>query len=149
MISVYADGSSGGRSNAPGGYGWVVLVEGLPRMAGYGSDVSTTNNRMEMMGLIVGLEAVKASDLMRLRLPIEVVSDSQYALGVASRRFAPSKNLDLVKRLQRLCAELCVTYRWVRGHVGDTYNERCDSLARLGKSEAKQQVEAGHAVQEG
>lgn len=137
MISAYADGSSSGRSDEPGGYGWLVLRDGLPVMAGCGGHPSTTNNRMEMAGAIAALEAVRVSGLHLLGAPIELVSDSKYVLGVASGEFHPTKNLDLAHVLKALCRELGVDFRWVRGHSREPWNERCDSLAKQGKQEVK------------
>ena len=156
MISVYSDGSSSGRSNQPGGYGWVVLLDGEPVRAGYGGDPSTTNNRMEMQGAISGLEAIRAlfggadrqasvaaykprpsHDGDRL---VELVSDSQYTLYVANGRFSPTKNLDLAAKLRHLYQTLGVQGRWVRGHSGDVWNERADSLAKMGKLEAQKEA---------
>lgn len=143
MISVYADGSSSGRSDEPGGYGWVITINGHPRAAGYGGHASTTNNRMEMQGILAGLQALKVSGLHLDGVPIEVVSDSQYALGVASGRYSPTKNLDIADPLKALCRELRVRFRWVRGHNKEPYNERCDSLAKMGKIEVLEALKKG------
>jgi ribonuclease HI len=90
---------------------------------------------MELLGAIRGLEAVKRLDLMDR---IELVSDSQYTLGMANGEYMihEGRNEDLILPLRKLMKELGATTRWVRGHVGDTLNERCDSLAKRGKREA-------------
>jgi ribonuclease HI len=146
MISVYADGSSNGRSNSPGGFGWVVLKNGVPVYAGYGKSTSTTNNRMEAQGMLEGLRAVEATGLhaggMEL---VELVSDSQWVLGCANGSMNATKNLDIIEPLKELTAKLRARTRWVRGHSGDIFNERCDSLANMGKREAMADIVAGAA----
>lgn len=141
MISVYSDGSSGARGGKAGGWAFVVVRDEVEVItAGYGSDPSTTNNVMELTGAIRGLEAVAVARAMGLVRPdelIELVSDSQYVLGLASGGYTPSTNLELAKEVKRLLSDLNGRTRWVRGHQGDTWNERCDSLARKGKDEAK------------
>lgn len=136
MISVYADGSSSGGSNKPGGYGWVLVRDEQVLLWGYGGSPATTNNLMEAEGAICGLEALMASGLRRHEETVELVSDSQYTLGIASGAYAPSKNLDQAQRLKLLAQQAQVQrFRWVRGHNGDTFNEKCDQLARVGKEE--------------
>lgn len=137
FISVYADGSSSGRSAEPGGYGWVVLLDGQPVSAGYGGNISTTNNRMELQGAISGLEHLLASEIHKTAAHIELVSDSQYVLGVASGQYHTAKNIDLADKLKVLCKEIGVSFRWVKGHSKDPWNDRCDSLAKQGKREAQ------------
>jgi ribonuclease HI len=136
MISVYADGSSGQGGGKPGGWAFVVVVDDFVVHCDYGGDVLTTNNVMELTGCIRGLEAVVASGLQSLGHIIELVSDSQYALGMASGLWNATKNVALVEQLKKLVADNGVRLRWVRGHNGDVWNERCDSLAALGKKEA-------------
>lgn len=138
-ISVYGDGSSTGRSDGPGGWAFVVAVDGGPKRAGYGGEPLTTNNRMELRALIEGLKAVRAefSDRIADGYVLEVVSDSQLALGMASGAFTPSKNVDLAVELRALALEMRVhRFRWVKGHSGDPMNERVDRLAKKGKAEA-------------
>lgn len=137
FISVYADGSSSGRSAEPGGFGWVILLDGQPVSAGYGGNTSTTNNRMELQGAISGLEHLYASGLYKSANAIELVSDSQYVLGVAAGQYHTAKNVDLADCLKVLCSKLGVNFRWVKGHSKDPWNDRCDSLAKQGKREAQ------------
>lgn len=139
-VDLYSDGSS--RSNpGPGGYGTLLHftdAEGklhvLELSQGY---VRTTNNRMELMGVIAGLE--------RLRRPcqVTVVSDSQYVVnafrqnwvrnwiknGWKNSKKEPVKNVDLWKRLLSAKEPHQVTFTWVHGHRGHPENERCDELA--------------------
>lgn len=145
MISVYADGSSNGRSNSPGGFGWVVLKDGAPVFAGYGKSTSTTNNRMEAQGMLEGLRAVEAAGLYTGAELVELVSDSQWVLGCANGSMNATKNLDIIEPLKELTAKLRARTRWVRGHQGEVWNERCDSLANKGKREAQAEIAAGVA----
>lgn len=136
-ISIYADGSSSARSALPGGWAFVVVQDQRPIHAGAGSDPSTTNQRMEMTAAIRGLAAAVALGLQSVDMPLELVSDSEYTLGLGSGRFQPSKNLDLAKELRDLCIQTGCRFRWVRGHTGDQWNERCDSLAKRAKEALK------------
>lgn len=142
-VSVYADGSSGGRSQEPGGYGWVVLVNGRPISAGYGGHPCTTNNRMELQAAICGLEHFQTNILLSGHYDVELVSDSQYVLGVASGYYNSFRNIDLADRLKLLCREIGVSFRWVKGHSNDPWNERCDKLAKQGKKEAQKALLKG------
>lgn len=160
MISVYTDGSSHARGGKPGGWAFVIVknvgfFDEQVLGAGYGGDPTTTNNRMELTGAIKGLEALEGIQLFDKAYDgqlVELVSDSQYTLGMANGSYSPStdtqgnrKNGDLVDRLQELAQRVLSRdektgrprTRWVRGHEGDTFNERCDSLAKRGKKECK------------
>ena len=149
MISVYSDGSSSGGSDKPGGYGWVILRDGVPLYSGCGGDPATTNNVMELTGAIKGLEALLTSGLLELDKTIELVSDSQYVLGIGSGEFSPTKNLELAHRLRGLVSQTGAACRWVRGHDNEPWNCRCDSLARKGKESCMppEAVEAKYARQ--
>lgn len=139
MISIYTDGSSGAGGGKPGGWAWVIVRDDTEVLAAdYGGDPSTTNNIMELTAAIKGMEAmalllafgkVKGAELR------ELVSDSQYTLGISSGGYTPGKNLELAERAKQLGHDLRLRFRWVRGHSGDVWNERCDSLAGKGKRE--------------
>ncbi len=132
---VYADGSSTGRANREGGYAWIVLKNGEPLYASYGGSPSTTNNLMELEGLIKGLEALLASELYKGEA-VELCSDSQYALGIANGTYTPVKNKEPCDWLRELAKRTGAVTRWCRGHAGvDEWQERCDSLAKKGKEE--------------
>ena len=134
MISVYADGSSTGRSNKPGGWSYIIVKDGLVLTEDHGGDAKTTNNRMELLGAIEGLRAL----IQHQTIPpeaVELVSDSQYTLGMASGEYHPKKNIDLATELRRLAIKTDAKTRWVRGHSKDAYNEQCDTLAKQGKEE--------------
>lgn len=139
-VIVYTDGSSRGNPG-PGGYGAVLRCtdsagERHERelSAGYRR---TTNNRMELMGVIAALEALK------FPCEVEVHSDSQYVVNAFNKHWVdgwkrrgwknakkePVKNPDLWQRLLAAMEPHKVTYVWVRGHNGAELNERCDQLA--------------------
>jgi ribonuclease HI len=132
VISVYSDGSSTGRANRPGGYGWVIVKDQEVLLWGYGGSPRTTNNVMELEGAIQGLRALMkmgAGDV------VELVSDSQYTLGLATGKYSPSSNVDQAIQLRELFKSTGARGRWVRGHNGDNFNEYCDQLAKQGKKE--------------
>ena len=134
MISVYADGSSHSSGGRPGGWGFLVVgTNGIPLASGAGGHPETTNNAMELTAIIRGLYAVRALWPKGLDLPLEVVSDSQYALGMASGSYSPTRNQELVTELRIMVVALQPKLRWVRGHNGDRWNERVDSLAKAAK----------------
>ena len=139
-VTVYTDGSSRGNPG-PGGYGSVLLYvdpssheHKLELSRGYRR---TTNNRMELMGVIVALEALKRP------CDVEVHSDSQYVVNAFNQHWVqgwikrgwktanrePVKNEDLWKRLLAAKEPHNVSFFWVKGHAGHRYNERCDALA--------------------
>ena len=141
-LSLYTDGASHAKGNLPGGWAWVLVDEHGPRGCGSGGLEATTNNAMELTAILEGLLYV-----MRFRGPrfaglteLDVVSDSQYALGVSSGKFNASKNTDLVNAIQVYVKSLSVLgievrWHWVRGHNGQTWNERADRLAQMAKQE--------------
>jgi ribonuclease HI len=135
QVTIYTDGSC--RKNpGSGGYG-VVLLYGDHRKELSGGFQCTTNNRMEILAAIVGLEALKEP------CQVALYSDSQYVVNAISKGWAKrwqsnnwmrnkedkALNPDLWERLLRLCDRHRVTFHWVRGHAGNVENERCDQLA--------------------
>jgi len=130
MISIYADGSSNGGKKGAVGYGWIITDWERIIIAGSGGRELGTNNQGELLGAISGLE-----DFLRLELKgcVELVSDSQYCLGVASGKYVAKANLELVEYLKRLMHATQATVRWVRGHSGEPLNEKADALALRGR----------------
>ena len=139
-VELYSDGSSRGNPG-PGGYGTILRftkstgeVHEREFSQGY---CRTTNNRMELLGVITGLEALNRP------CSVDVYSDSQYVVkafndhwidgwlkrGWKNASKEPVKNVDLWKRLLAAAQPHEVTYHWVRGHAGHPENERCDALA--------------------
>ncbi len=131
MIEIFTDGASKGNPG-PGGYG-VILRSGPHNKELSGGFRKTTNNRMELMGVITGLESIKNSGQ-----EIHIYSDSKYVIdpiekkwlaGWQKKDFKDKKNPDLWLRLVPLLKMHRVTFHWVRGHAGHAENERCDELA--------------------
>lgn len=135
MISVYADGSSHSSGGRPGGWAFVILQAGRPLAAGNGGHPETSNNAMELTAIIRGLLATKSLWPKGPETLLEVVSDSQYALGMASGAYSPTRNKELVADLRQLVVELNPRLRWVRGHGSDIWNNRVDSLAKMAKEQ--------------
>jgi ribonuclease HI len=131
MIEIFTDGASSGNPG-PGGYG-VILRSGKhykELSAGYRK---TTNNRMELMAVIKGLEAIKS-----LNQSVTIYSDSKYVIDAIEKRwvygwvqkgFKDKKNKDLWLRYLELSKLHNIKFVWVRGHAGHPENERCDVLA--------------------
>jgi ribonuclease HI len=130
QVDLFTDGAAKGNPG-PGGYG-TILRSGSHEKELSGGFYHTTNNRMELMAVIVGLEALKSS------CEVRVVSDSKYVVdafnlrwidGWKRRGWAKVKNPDLWKRLLKAMEPHKVRYEWVRGHNDHPENERCDRLA--------------------
>jgi ribonuclease HI len=131
MIEIFTDGAASGNPG-PGGYG-VILRSGQhykELSAGYRR---TTNNRMELLAVIRGLEALK-----NLNQTVTICSDSKYVIDAIEKRwllgwvkkgFAGKKNKDLWLRYLELSRLHMIKFIWVRGHAGHPENERCDELA--------------------
>lgn len=131
VIHIYTDGASRGNPG-PGGFGVVLMYKDKYKELSEGYK-NTTNNRMELMAVIRGLEAIKEEGW-----EVQVYSDSQYVVnavkkgwlwGWQKKGFKDKKNPDLWKRFIELYNKHKVHLNWVRGHAGDTHNERCDTLA--------------------
>ena len=130
-IYLYTDGSSSGNPG-PGGYGVVLKCAGMVKEMSGGFAV-TTNNRMELLAVIIGLEAIRWQNA-----EVQVYSDSSYVVnavnkgwleGWEKKGFAKVKNPDLWRRFLPLYRRHRVAFHWIRGHNGHPENERCDALA--------------------
>lgn len=140
-VKLFTDGAARGNPEGPGGYGAILqytdsngTLHEKEMSAGY---KQTTNNRMELLGVITGLEALKKP------CEVEVISDSKYVTDAFNQNWVenwikkgwrtstnkPVKNIDLWKRLIVLVKQHDVTFTWVKGHDGHPENERCDRLA--------------------
>lgn len=140
-VKIYTDGAARGNPDGPGGYGTVLeYVDTKGELhtkelsQGY---KKTTNNRMELMAVIAGLEALNRP------CEVELYSDSQYVVNAFNQHWIdgwvkkdwkrgknePVKNVDLWKRLLAAKEKHRVTFIWVKGHDGHPQNERCDALA--------------------
>ena len=130
-VIIYTDGSSRGNPG-PGGFG-TVLVSGQHRKEVSQGYRKTTNNRMELLAVIVGLRTLKKKGLKVL-----VVSDSKYVVDSVTKKwvygwqkkgFKDKKNPDLWKAYLEAEKGFNVSFKWVKGHAGHPENERCDFLA--------------------
>lgn len=137
-MEIYTDGGCTGN---PGPGGWAAIII-APKREPYeisGGGASTTNNRMELTAVINALELV-VRDFPHGR-PIEVITDSRYvqrgisewmsrwvSKGWKTSAGKPVKNRDLWLRLERISRELDIDWKWVKGHSGNMWNERCDEL---------------------
>ncbi len=131
MIKLYTDGAAKGNPGN-GGYGTVLLFGKHRKELSQGFR-RTTNNRMELLAVIAGLEALNTNEH-----PITIYSDSKYVVdainkgwlkGWVKKNFKDKKNVDLWKRLLPLQEKFDLTFQWVKGHAGNIENERCDELA--------------------
>ncbi len=132
MIKIYTDGSSLGNPG-PGGLG-VILVSGLHQKEIAEGYRYTTNNRMELMAVIRGIEALKND-----HQTVEIISDSKYVVeavekkwvfGWEKKNFKGKKNPDLWLRFLELYEKHQIKFKWIKGHNDHIENERCDELAR-------------------
>ena len=140
-VKIFSDGSARGNPDGPGGYGCVLQYidqAGTLHEREYSAGFEkTTNNRMELLGVITGLEALTKP------CEVEVISDSKYVIDAFNQKWIESwvkrnwkrgknedvKNVDLWKRLLCAMEPHHVIFTWVKGHAGHKENERCDQLA--------------------
>ena len=130
-IEIWSDGSSRGNPG-PGGYGIVMKYGDKVKEYSEGFRM-TTNNRMELLGVIKALEKLRRYDI-----PVKVRTDSRYVVDSVNKGWAFSweksgfkgkKNADLWKRYLELHSRFDIELIWVKGHAGNMMNERCDRLA--------------------
>lgn len=135
-VIIYTDGGSSGNPG-PGGFGVVQIYRGQKKELSGGFRL-TTNNRMELTGVIVALRNLEQKDV-----PVTIYTDSSYVVNGINKGWAekwkknnwikpdkkPALNPDLWDELLDLIEPLDITFHWVRGHAGNEYNERCDELA--------------------
>ena len=134
-VTIYTDGACSGNPG-PGGYG-AILMYGSHKKELSGGDANTTNNRMELMGVITALEALNRP------CQVDLYTDSQYVVNAIEKGWArkwqangwmrnkkdKALNPDLWQRLLDLLETHQVTFHWVKGHAENSYNNRCDELA--------------------
>ena len=130
-IFLFTDGAASGNPG-PGGYGVILRCGSYEKEFSEGFAL-TTNNRMELLAVIIGLEAIKWEGA-----TVEVFSDSSYVVKALTegwldkwRRtgFAKKKNVDLWLRFLEVYGRHQVRFHWIKGHAGHPENERCDALA--------------------
>ena len=134
-VTIYTDGACSGNPG-PGGWGAILEWNGVEKELSGGA-ADTTNNRMELTGVITALEALKQP------CAVELYSDSKYVVDALEKGWAkgwrargwiksdkkPALNSDLWGRLLELCEYHTVRLHWVKGHAQNQYNNRCDELA--------------------
>ncbi len=134
-VELYTDGACSGNPG-PGGWGAILRCKGVEKELS-GGEAQTTNNRMELMAAIAGLEALSRPCAVSLCTDSEYVMKgvTQWMRGWKARGWKtaakqPVKNVDLWQRLDAALQPHAVTWTWVKGHDGHPENERCDALAR-------------------
>ncbi len=134
-VTIYSDGACSGNPG-PGGWGTILVYLGNEKEMS-GAEKETTNNRMELLAAIIGLETLKEP------CKVTLVSDSRYLCESINQGWVyqweqrgwrkadkkPALNVDLWERMLRQLRRHQVTVQWVKGHDGHPYNERCDRLA--------------------
>lgn len=145
MINIYTDGSSLGNPG-PGGYG-IIMVSGPHRKELSAGFRRTTNNRMELLSVIIALESLKKEGETVL-----ITSDSKYVIdsvekgwvfGWVKKNFSGKKNADLWKRFLLIYNKHQVKFRWVKGHNNHPENERCDELAVAAANSSHLAIDTG------
>ena len=134
QVEIFTDGACSGNPG-PGGWGTILRAKGTEKELS-GAEKDTTNNRMEMMAVIVGLEALQRA------CQVKITTDSQYVMkgmmewlpGCKKRNLVTAgkkavKNVDLWQRLEKAAQGHELEWEWVRGHQGHVENERADQLA--------------------
>lgn len=145
-VHIYTDGAAKGNPG-PAGYGVVMEWVGTPyRKEFYEGFRISTNNRMELLAVIVGLEKLNKANTKVL-----VVSDSKYVIDAVEKRwvfqwekknFNEKKNPDLWKRFLEVYRHQKVSFKWIKGHNNHPQNERCDALAVMASELKKQSIDA-------
>lgn len=134
-VEIYTDGACSGNPG-PGGWGAILRYNGVERELSGGAE-QTTNNRMELSGVIAALQALKEACI------VELYSDSKYVIDALEKGWAwgwrkkgwiksdkkPAMNSDLWETLLDLTRKHEMHYHWVKGHADNEYNNRCDALA--------------------
>ena len=141
-VFLFADGACSGNPG-PGGWGVLLRYRGQEKELS-GAEPATTNNRMELLAVIQGLEALKRP------MRVHICTDSQYVMKGITEWLAawkrrgwktadrqPVKNIDLWQRLETALAPHQVEWQWVRGHNGHPENERVDQLATAARNQLK------------
>ena len=131
-LIIYTDGSSRGNPGA-GGFGVILMFGNHKKEISQGYRL-TTNNRMELMAVIVALQHLK-----KKHIPVEIYTDSQYVVNSVEKKWLDGwiktdfkggkKNKDLWLKYYELAKQFNIKFHWVKGHANNPYNNRCDELA--------------------
>ena len=151
-VHIYTDGAAKGNPGK-GGYGVVMELVGTPhKKEFYEGFRLTTNNRMELLAVIVGLEQLKKPNMKVL-----VVSDSKYVvdsvvkkwvLGWEKKGFVDRKNSDLWKRFLKIYRKHQVDFKWIKGHNNHPQNERCDELAVMASLQKNVSIDSFYEMED-
>jgi len=145
-ITIFTDGAARGNPG-PGGYGTVLLSGGFRKELSDGYEL-TTNNRMELLAVIAGLEALKIENS-----TVTVYSDSKYVVDAVEKgwiwnwmkiRFKGKKNEDLWLRFVSVYKKHQVKFVWIKGHANIPENERCDELAVAASMQSNLKNDSGY-----
>ncbi len=152
-VHIYTDGAAKGNPG-PAGYGVVMEMVGTPyKKEFYEGFRLSTNNRMELLAVIVGLEKLKNQ-----KTKVLVVSDSKYVVDTVEKRwvfqwekinFKAKKNADLWVRFLKVYRKHQVDFQWVKGHNSHPQNERCDELAVMASQQEKLSIDEFYEREEG
>lgn len=152
-VHIYTDGAAKGNPG-PAGYGVVMEMVGTPyKKEFYEGFRLSTNNRMELLAVIVGLEKLK-----KPKTKVLVVSDSKYVVDSVEKRwvfqwekinFKAKKNPDLWMRFLKVYRKHQVDFQWIKGHNNHPQNERCDQLAVMASQQEKLSVDEFYEREEG
>lgn len=152
QVHIYTDGAAKGNPG-PGGYGVVMEMVGTPYKKEFFEGFRhTTNNRMELLAVIVGLEKLK-----NLKTNVLVVSDSKYVVdavekgwvfGWEKKYFKDKKNPDLWMRFLKVYRLHHVKFMWIKGHNNHPQNERCDQLAVMASQQKKLNIDTYYEKEE-
>ncbi|MBS1729319.1 MAG: ribonuclease HI [Bacteroidetes bacterium] len=134
MLTIYTDGASRGNPG-PGGYGVLLMWKDHKKEISAGYRI-TTNNRMELMAVIVALES-----LTKQHIPVSIYTDSQYIVNSVEKKWLDTwiktnfkggkKNKDLWMRYASIAQNFEIKFHWVKGHAANPFNNRCDELATM------------------
>lgn len=152
-VHIYTDGAAKGNPG-PAGYGVVMEMVGTPyKKEFYEGFRLSTNNRMELLAVIVGLEKLK-----KPKTKVLVVSDSKYVVDAVEKRwvfqwekinFKAKKNPDLWLRFLKVYRKHQVDFQWIKGHNNHPQNERCDQLAVMASQQEKLSIDEFYEREEG
>lgn len=149
-ITIYSDGACSGNPG-PGGFGVIMRCGTYEKTISEGY-LCTTNNRMELLAVITGLEAIKWE-----KADVTVWSDSSYVVdavekgwvfGWEAKNFAKKANPDLWRRFLSVYRRHNVNFRWIRGHNGHPENEQCDRMAVAASTKPDRLVDTGYTEQQ-